>query len=489
LSEEKNKQEFEVKYYKLDLQKLVKLIKKDLQSITDGNALLSQHKKEDIIKYLQSPISSEKIIRQISRLLYNLSPQYKRLLHYFADMGRYDYIININNSKIIELSKEKILQKYFKAVKYVDTMNIKHEFSKITKHIFVEDVFYGYDYSTDHSYLIQKLDSDYCRLHGWADGVRTFQFDFSYFNSTKRRELLDTYYAPEFKEKYEVYKKDSKLRWQELSLENSICIKLNEELEYSIPFFASIFPDIFDLQDYKLLKKAKEELQNYVILVGKIPYHEKSDKANDFALLLDDAIDFGNKAIAALPDQVGFILSPYDDVKDIHLGDKKQVDSNAVGEAEQSFFNSAGVNQVLFNSDKITQESIRKSIQVDENLIFGLYRQFERWVNRKLKLTLDDNFAINILDSTNFNFLELAKHFKEAGQYGLPVKRNYCAVLGLSPLQMESAIKMEDVLDLENRFIPLKSGNTLSPDKKDSNRPPREIEGGGDGSGEEGNEE
>lgn len=486
---EETKQQYEYKYFKLDTSKLVSLIKKDLQATSEGTALLSQYKKEDILRYLQSPVASEKIIRQISRLLYNLSPQYKRLLHYFSDMARFDYIININNTKVIELPKEDILKKYLKTAKYVDIMNIKHEFSKITKHIFVEDIFFGYDYSTDHSYYIQPLNPDYCRLNGWADSIRTFQFDFHFFNNTKNRQLLDTYYAPEFKEKYEAYKNDSKLRWQELSLENSVCIKLSEELEYPLPFFSSVFPDVFDLSDYKLLKKAKEELQNYVVLVAKIPYMKESGTANNFALMMDDAIAFGNKAMDQLPDQAGFILSPYESIDAIHLGDKKQVDNNSVGEAEQSLFNSAGVNQVLFNSDKITQESIRKSIQVDENLIFGLYRQFERWINRKLKLTLNDDFKVSILDSTNFNFLELAKHYKESGMYGIPVKRNLCAVLGMTPLEMESAIKMEEVLDLENKFIPLKSGNTLSPDKKDSNRPPREIEGGGNGSGEEGDEE
>src|SRR5690554_214471 len=114
-------------------------MKKDLQATSEGSVFLSQYKKEDIIKYLQSTVTSGKIIRQISRLLYNLSPQYKRLIHYVSDMARYDYIININNNKIIELPKENILKKYLKTIKYVEDMNIKHEFSKITKTSFVED--------------------------------------------------------------------------------------------------------------------------------------------------------------------------------------------------------------------------------------------------------------------------------------------------------------------------------------------------------------
>jgi len=489
--EVEEKQEYEFKYYKLDVSKLVQLMKKDLQATSEGSAFLSQYKKEDIIKYLQSPVTSGKIIRQISRLLYNLSPQYKRLIHYVSDMARYDYIININNNKIIELPKENILKKYLKTTKYVEDMNIKHEFSKITKTSFVEDVFYGYDYSTNYSYFIQPLNPDYCRLNGWADGVRTFQFNFSFFSNTKNQKLLETYYAPEFKEKYDLYReKGQEYRWQELSVENSVCIKLNEELDYPIPFFASIFPDIFDLQDYKLLKKAKEELQNYVVLVAKIPYRKDADKANDFALHLDEAITFGNRAMQQLPDQVGFILSPYEDIKDIHLGDKNKIENNPVADAEKSFWNSSGVNQAIFNSDKITEESIRKSIVSDETIIFNLYRQYERWLNRKLKLSLDDNFKVKILNTTEMNYGEVYKRLKEAASYGIPVKREVCGSLGMSPLEVQYSTTLEnDILGLQDKFIPLTSANTLSPDKKDSNRPPRETDGASDGEGQENNEE
>lgn len=483
-------QEFEYKYFKLDTSKLVSLIKKDLQATNEGSAFLSQYNKEDIIRYLQSPIASEKILRQISNLLYNLSPQYKRLLHYFSDMTRFDYVIDIASLKMLELPKEKVLDKYLKTAKYVDVMNIKHEFSKITKTIFIEDVFYGYTYMIpDHSFTIQRLNPDYCRLNGSADGCRRFQFDFSYFNSSKNRESLETNYASEFKDKYELYKENGKeYRWQELTLENSVCIKLQEELEYPIPFFASIFPDVFNLAEVKQLNISKLELENYILLVGKIPYLKENGVANNFGLDLDTALEFGNKIIQQIPDQTAFLLSPYDDIKDIHLGDKNQINKNSVAEAEASFWSASGTNMALFNSDKITEQSIRSSIQVDINLITGLYEQFARWTNRTLKLCIDDNFKISILDSTNFNFLELAKHYRESAIYGLPVKRELCAVLGLSPLEVESAIELESVLDFKNRFIPLTSSNTMSPDKING-RPSQQAEGSNGGAGKQQGEE
>ena len=70
----------------------------------------------------------KKVLRQISRLLYNLSPQYRRLLKYFTDMARYDYVIDMINPQLIDQPKETVIKKYRKMIKSVDDKNIKHEF-------------------------------------------------------------------------------------------------------------------------------------------------------------------------------------------------------------------------------------------------------------------------------------------------------------------------------------------------------------------------
>ena len=56
-------------------------------------------------------------------------------------------------------------------------------------------------------------------------------------------------------------------------------------------------------------------MQNIAILSGTVPTNDKSNAANDFKIDLDTAVAFGNKIIEQLPEQVGFILSVYDDMK------------------------------------------------------------------------------------------------------------------------------------------------------------------------------
>ena len=127
--------------------------------------------------------------------------------------------------------------------------------------------------------------------------------------------------------------------------------------------------------------------------------------------------------------------------------------------AENSIYNSAGVPKLIFNSDKASGAALNKAIMSDEATVFQLLRQFERWINRRLK---DENkkinFKVTFLDITRYNKNELATMYREASTVGLPVKRHYCASLGLSPSDVMNSILLEnDVMKITDKFVPLKS--------------------------------
>lgn len=56
----------------------------------------------------------------------------------------------------------------------------------------------------------------------------------------------------EFQQKYKVYQSNRRARWQELDSPTSFAIKCNNDiLDYSIPPFAGILREVYDLEDYK----------------------------------------------------------------------------------------------------------------------------------------------------------------------------------------------------------------------------------------------
>lgn len=440
---------------------LSKLIIADLNSINQTNktALLTKYSKEQIIGFLDNPQKSEVHLRRLSQYLYVASPNYKRLIQYFAGMLRFDYIVEPYDLNTEKVDMSSFKKQYLSTLKQLEIMNIPHEFTKILKHAFKDDVFYGYEHTTDDSYFIQRLEPDYCKISSIEDGVYNFAFDFSYF---KKDEEVQKY-PQEFITKYNKYKVDRVLhRWQELESKNTICFKVNEELDYPIPPFGAVFESLFDIDENKRMRKVKNKIDNYMILTQKIPIDEKSNEPNKFQIDLDTAIAFHNKATQSLPEEVGLVTSPMA-IEAIKL-ERKNKDNDNVAEAERDYYNAAGVSQVLFNADKVTSSGLTKSVITDEQIAFLCLQQFERWVNRKLKNSNKKfKFRVKFLKTTHFNVDTVRDGLLKSAQYGLPVKSALAATLDLTPSSFANMIFLEnDILGLHEKLIPLASSHTTS---------------------------
>lgn len=443
---------------------LAKHMRRDLNSNQQVQSTFHKNfNKDDVMKWMANPQKYEKQIRNLSRFLYDTSSHYKRLVQYFATMLTFDYYIEPYGMVDFEPTPElieSVKKKYISIVNLLDVMNLKHEFLKVCERAWIDDVAYFYEYRMKDSYFLMNLDPDYCQVTGIEDGSLTFSFDFTFFKTYPKE--LDRY-AEEFKTKFEHYKKDTKnMRWQEIDSSKSLCIKIAESVDYPIAPFCGIFEEVYAVEDYKQLKLAKTELENYLLLVAKIPYLKESGVANNFALELNKAIEYFDRMMDSLPDQVGGILSVFDSIEPIKV-DKNDKDTDKVSEAQKSLYDAAGVSQLLFNSDS-SASSVTKSIMVDENVVFKVLRQFERWVNKKLK---DENkiikFKVQFLDITKYSQDDYIKNLKEGATLGVPSKLKYAAALGNSPsciLHME--FLENSVFNITEKWKPLSTSYTQS---------------------------
>ncbi|HSH51543.1 MAG TPA: hypothetical protein VK982_07450, partial [Bacteroidales bacterium] len=465
-------QELEKQFYKLDFSQLARAVVQDLDTGNGSNIMFRSFPKDRVVDALQNPQRNEKTLRDLSNFLYILSPHYRRLCNYHAEMPTLDYYIEPYKLDIQKVNEKQFRKAYNETLFELDNMNIKHEMLKALQITYREGIFYGYEYKTEDSYFIQKLNPDYCRISTIEDGVYNYEFNFQYFEMDE--EKLENY-APEFTTKYNLYKNSRKsrkkgedLQWQELDSENTICLKTDEAILYPFPPFAGVFGEIYEIEDYKALKKANNEMQNIAILGGAIPINDKSDTANDFKITLDTAIEFGNKINTELPDQVGFILSVFDDMKLFKLSDDK-VGTDKVQEAVNNFWNSTGVSKNLFTDGGTTDAAIKASLITDEQSVFVMLRQIERWLNRKLKFNGNKyKFKLNILDVTHQNRdRKIAEELKSA-QFGTPNKIKLYTTMGGSQASMSGMAFLENtILELHDEWIPLKSSHTSS----DTNSP------------------
>jgi len=448
---------------------LAKLIKRDLNKNKQSEySFYKNFNRDKVQEYLAKPERYEKQLRHVVRFLYVSSSHFRRAVLYFATLPMFKYTIEMYGTKdFAKLNVDNVRKKYIDTINYLEVMDIEHELAKVSLICWLEDAFFGYEYKTDDSYFIQPLDPDYCHISSIEDGVLNFQFDFSYFNRREEElEIVD----PEFKEKYEIYKGNKrKYRWQELDPKKTICIKINENFDHCVPPFSGILESLYDIEDFKQLKKAKTELDNYLLLALSIPYQKDKTEENQFALSIDKAMEFYHLVIEQLPEQVGALLSPYEKVDAIRV-DKSDKNVDTVAEAERAFYNDAGISQLLFSSQNATGAALTKSVVVDEMLVFKFLKQCERWVNRKLKeFNKKLLFRTHFLEITHMNKKDYIDGLKEAASLGAPVKMRYAMALGLTPSAMLNNEYVENIVfEIPKKWEPLMSSYTQSgkePDK------------------------
>lgn len=440
---------------------LSKLIYNEIDKGTTKSSILTKYTKEQIVRFLEDPRKNQSQLRKLSQYLYNTSPNYKRLILYFANMLRFDFIVEPFDLNTEKIEIDKFKKQFTQTLKMLEVMNLPHEMQKVVKTCFKEDTFYGYEHSTPDSYFIQKMNPEFCRISSIEDGVYNYEFDFAFFDSSNNVDR----YPMEFQQKHKRYLKDkTKYKWQELDSKNTICIKVNDEFEFSIPPFNTVFEAVFDIDENKRIRKINNKMDNYMILTQQIPIDEKNGEANKFLIDLDTAIAFHNKAAQSLPEEVGLVTSPMK-IEAIKL-ERKNSDVDNVAQSERDYYNATGVSQLLFNSEKSNSTALNKSITSDEQIVLALLRQIERWVNRKLKFTNSKyKFKAKFLDTTDFNVEEMKESYLKAAQFGMPVKQELAATLGLSPSALINKTFLEnEILKLHEVLIPLSSSHTQSGD-------------------------
>ena len=448
----------------------------DLENITTKSYTV--YSKESLRSYLKNPLSdsNSQNLRKLSQYLYVLSPQYRRIISYFASMvdaSLYNVIPNISVAE--DNDDEKILQNFESVCKWIEKMNLPGWIFSALVTCWREDVFYGFIYYDEseeqdvNSFLVLPLDPDYCRISSVNyDNTLNIAFNFSYFDNSTNAKYLE-WWDKSFTTMYNAYKSDSKLRWQELDPNLSVCFKVNyDQTDRVIPPLSGLLEDIINLIDLRSITSVKDELSIYKLLVAKIDTLSNATDPDDFEISLNLAVDFFNKINASLPEEIGIVLSPMA-IEPITFDKDAADESNSIAKATSNLFESAGVSQVMDASKLTGSTAVTAAMRFD-----GLYSikpllaQIEARVNRFLDYVLPDNgMRVKYLPVTPYFKEEAIKQVKEACSLGLPMKMQYASLMGMSPLDMNSMLYLEnDILKLQDKLIPMESTYTQSGDKE-----------------------
>ncbi len=437
----------------------------DLTSNT--NKTWTVFNKDKLRTYLKNPYqaNSQTNLRQLSKFLYTLSFPLRRIIHYFSSLPEFGkYKMNLNINLVEDNDEESLLQDYEDACKFVSKMNLEINIFKMLIIAWREGIAYFQPYQdADGTLLLYPLDSQYCKVSAVGyDNLYRVAYDFSFFTGASNAFYLDIW-DPEYKKKYNAYLNDSSLRWQQLDTARAFKIDISDP-DLILPAFASLFEPIIDLVDLQSLTAVKEALDIYKLLVMRIPLLN-SQSPDDMALSLELAKKFYNRAVEDLPEEVGLILSPME-VDSISFDKNATSDSNAIADNYENLMEQTGIAQI-FSSSRLTGSSSVKMSMLSDALFAtkGIVQQVEAFVNERIQMEHPNSTAyIKFIDVTTYTLDERISQVKEAASLGMPVKQEYMALLGYSPLEAIAADWIETKLGLSvDRFIhPLVSSHTQS---------------------------
>ena len=318
--------------------------------------------------------------------------------------------------------------------------------------------------------LFQELPVDYCRCRYYVNNLPAIEFNMAYFDEkfhdvNYRMKVLKMF-PKDFQKGYVLWK-ERRLTpdfegdcsgWYLLDPGSAVKFSLPGTNE--IPFFINVIPYLLDLDAAQDLDHRKQMQDLLKVIVQKLPI----DKNGDLIFDVDEAKDIHNNAVAMLQHAINTdVITTFADVDSIDLSDTSNVDNDDLERVERSVYNAAGVSKNLFNSD--TNLSINNSILQDEGLMRNLKLQFEKLfdtiIQRRMPNKKKYTFRFYILDTTQYNYKELSKMYKEQMTVGFGKMLAQIALGHTQNSILSTAFFENDVLSLSTVMIPPMMSSTI----------------------------
>ena len=417
--------------------------------------------KENILKWLQNPSVNEKNLRDASNYMYLSSMHYQRLINYYAGLYLGAYVISPVGFDAKAVNKELFIRQFQKIAKALDQISIPHLLREIINVSIREGAYYGVRWSDKCSCFIQKINPDYCKITSVSNGT------FLYSVNMSRLQGKLEFYPPEFTDMYAEYLATGE-RYQEVPSNISVCVKGDPTiLDFSVPLFAAVMPSLYTIANTESLQETATELKNYKMMTGKVPVDEEGVPLIGWDLFQKYYAHLKN----ALGENVGLAITPFA-LDSFSFEQRTGVsDVDDLAKVVGNFWSTAGTSGLLHGISNDTSGVTKLSIKNDETFLSGIIGQFERLINRYLKVgfTSGSKFKVTILPITVFNREEYLKSYKEAASFGLG-KSYYAAALGIPQSDVAGLDFLEREAARFNALSPMQSSYNTSGDQ-DSGRP------------------
>lgn len=446
----------------------------------------TQYTKELVKNYVRNPYASLANIRNVSNFLERNSMIYKKIIAYYAQMPLFDYNLTYRVEAIDSGLDSSVLNEYKDVLVKLQEINMKKEFSKVIATALRDGAYYGFIYDGEgDGFLLQSLDPAYCKISAQTGtGEYIFSFDATYFDSGSNDEYLygtdlstEGVWDKIFIDGYETYKSQgNNYRWFEIPPERSICIISGNDPDMPLPYFLPVFTSLLDLLDLEQILASKTELENYVLLISKIPLLTNAENPDEFAVSIEIVQAMQELIDEVVPSLVGTAYSPCElDV--VHFNNQNQAeDTDKLAQSMSNLFSNLGMSELVVSSGSSTNSvGLKQSIQNDESVALGFVDALQNWVNSYIRLNYSDKFIFYFHRTTYFSHADHVTELKDGATLGLPVAMDYATALGHTPYEVLCNTFLENALGIKDGlWKPLSSSYTQSGETDEGGAPQKD---------------
>ena len=436
----------------------------------------TQYTRDLLDQYIQSPLNNIDNIREVSRFLTRVSMLYKQMISYFSTMPLYTYNVTPLADYTKDFDVDKQLKNYEKVLKIFHHFNMAKELQNVISNTIRDGLYVGWMSGDDENGIfLMPLDVQYCRIYGKTEeGEWITYFDASFFDKSNNKDFINGVnndgvgvWDQIFIDGYNQYKSGGRdYQYFRLPPENTLTLiaSTDDEFYIPLPYFLPLFKSLLNLLDTENLVVAKEKLQNYKLILNKIPLLN-SENVDDFAISLELANQFDALIKEILPDLVGYGTVPYQDDSQVIDFEKStsSTDTDNLNKAMNNLFANAGINRLIISSgDSSNANGIKYSNANDLGKMSVYLRRIESWLNYWIKNHITDGIHLEIFDQTQYNREEYISRMKDASSFGIG-KMDYMCALGNTPYIAYNKLRFEALaLNINQYAIPFNSSYTQS---------------------------
>lgn len=406
--------------------------------------------------------------RELSRYFYRTNGEYKNNIDYLAHLPLYDGVI-VPVYQEGQVSETQTIKAFYAACDFIDKLDIKNTFARITTEWLKTGIYYGILRENDNQVTIQDLPLHYCRSR-FKDfnNLNVLEFNLNYFNTiideAARQEAVNSF--PLVVQR--AYKKwisntiKQKDAWVIItSLDGGICFNFGNN-DNNLPLLLASIPDLKQLKDAVGREEKRDENELYKLLIQQMPI----DNNGELVFQLDEVADIHSSVAAMLQDlDTVDVLTTFGNTKLESLQETSAASqsNDRIDKYKKNAYDALGRSSLIFNADG--SSSLSYSIKKDEALMIGYLNVYETWITYQLNERFARKgltFDFEILPTTVFNRQDLQQAYFRGAQYGYS-KMFAGVAMGIKQKEQLSLMNFEnEFLHMSSKMIPLQSSYTTS---------------------------